>query len=335
MRRLRPYVALLAAGLVAASAADVFAQGVDFTREKARGYFFYEPEPEEEEPEKVPPKPPPVPPKSPSKEPQKVSPKGPTPFSVAWLREELPRVRDLAIDNPTVENVTAYRYLQRIMLDKGSRFEEAWQRSILKEPLLDENLRRPISTFGGDVLDTQAREAREATARALARQAGLWFFYRSDCEFCVAQAPVLKALSETYGFRVLPISLDGKPLPGGTFPRYEINRGQAEAWGITMTPALVLVRPSTKEHAPISQGLLPMEEIVSRTIRAASEAGWLDERTVAATRPVRPIYADSGTLARMPEPVSRDPVALAEYLRRELRRQATPTSSPSAPPVSR
>lgn len=320
-RYARPALLVILIGTLIAVGAEAFAQGVGFSKDKSRGYFFYEPDAVEEEtkPETTP-KVSPTP--APSK-PTEAKKQEPAPFSVAWLRDQMPRVRDLAIDNPTVENITAYRYMQRVMLDKSSKFEESWQQSIVSEPLLDENLRRPISTFGGNTLDASAKKGYEAAARMLASVAGIWFFYRSDCDFCHAQAPVLKALSELYGFKVLPVSLDGKPLPGNEFPSFEVDRGQAEAWGVSMTPALFLVKPSTKERVELAQGLIPLEEIVSRSIRAASNAGWLDQRSVAATRPVRPVYADDKALNAMPKTAADDPAKLSDYLRRELRRQVS------------
>lgn len=326
----RPYlraILLVSALLAAWDVRPVFGQGVDFSRDKARGYFFYEPLPAPAE--ELPPKP---------AEPHKAVPTSasvpsaksdkPAPFSVEWLREQMPRVRDAAIDNPTTANLTAYRYLQRVMLDKSSQFEEAWNRSLLAEPLLDENLRRPISTYGGNALDDAAKKGFEQAARQLAAQAGIWFFFRSDCDFCHAQAPVLKALSEAYGFKIMAISIDGKAMPGNLFPRFEVDRGQADAWGVAATPALFLVRPATQEHVEISQGLITMDEIVSRAVKVAGSAGWLSEQAVAATRPVRPRYISPQALNAMPQTLGNDPASLSRYLRDALRSGTKPSARP-------
>ncbi len=40
------------------------------------------------------------------------------PFSAAWFREHMQSFMDKAIDEPTNENVRAYLYLQRVMMDK-------------------------------------------------------------------------------------------------------------------------------------------------------------------------------------------------------------------------
>ena len=64
--------------------------------------------------------------------------------------------RDKAIDNPSPENVAAYYYLQRVMMDKAQRFTDMARRVVMSDPLLDENQRRPIATFAANEANYQA-----------------------------------------------------------------------------------------------------------------------------------------------------------------------------------
>ena len=64
--------------------------------------------------------------------------------------------RDKAIDNPSPENVAAYYYLQRVMMDKAQRFTDMARRVVMSDPLLDENPRRPIATFAANEANYQA-----------------------------------------------------------------------------------------------------------------------------------------------------------------------------------
>jgi len=143
---------------------------------------------------------------------------GPQPLSAQWLREQMGEYRDAAIDDPTPENVALYLYLQRVALDKSSRFAAATQRAVQRDPFLDEITQRPTATFAANLTNRQAGERREAILRQIAEQAGVLFFFRSDCPYCEAQAPLLKLLEARYGFTVLPVSIDGDSLPGGAFP---------------------------------------------------------------------------------------------------------------------
>ena len=138
------------------------------------------------------------------------------------------------------------------------------------------------------------------------------FFFRSDCPYCEAQAPLLQQLAARYGFAVLPVSLDGAPLPGGAFPQFRQDQGQAQALGVVSTPALFLARPPDA-MVPLAQGLLSLAQLQERVIGAAVEAGWISEREYSRTRPVT---ADLTLDAReLPAALPEDPEALLGVLR--------------------
>jgi conjugal transfer pilus assembly protein TraF len=119
----------------------------------------------------------------------------------------------------------------------------------------------------------------------IAKTAGVLFFFRSDCPYCEAQAPLLKLLEARYGFSVLPVSIDGAPLPGGAFLNFRQDRGQAQALNVVSTPALFLARPPNN-MVPLSQGLLSLAQLQERIVVAAVEAGWISEHEYTRTRPV-------------------------------------------------
>lgn len=88
------------------------------------------------------------------------APSGPTPLSSAWLRENLDRYRDAAVDDPTPAKVRAYLLLQRVAMDRASAFARATQAVTLGDPLLDANVERPIASFEAQAMDAQAHRAR-------------------------------------------------------------------------------------------------------------------------------------------------------------------------------
>ena len=229
------------------------------------------------------------------------------------MRENLDRYRDRAIDAPTPENVAAYFYLQRIVLDKSSKFAAVAQRVVQGDPNLDEIAQRPTATFGANLANKTAGEARDALLTRIGGLAAVWFFYRSDCPYCEAQAPLLALMGQRYGFTVLAVSLDGKPLPSGFFPQFRPDSGQARALGVRSTPALFLVRPEGPAFAPVAQGVLSLAQLQERFVLAAATAGWISEADVAATRA---LAADTrGALALPPGEWPDDPAALVARLR--------------------
>jgi len=119
------------------------------------------------------------------------APEGPKPLSAQWIREHIGAYRDAAIDDPTPQNVALYLYLQRVALDKSSRFAAATQRAVQRDPFLDEITRRPTATFAANLTNRQAGGNRDDLLRRIAETAGVLFFFRADCPYCEAQAPLL------------------------------------------------------------------------------------------------------------------------------------------------
>jgi conjugal transfer pilus assembly protein TraF len=151
--------------------------------------------------------------------------------------------------------------------------------------------------------------------------AGVLFFFRSNCPYCDAQAPLLKLLEARYGFSVLPVSIDGAPLPGGAFPNFRQDRGQAQSLGVVSTPALFLARPPDVT-VPLSQGLLSLAQLQERVLVAAMQAGWISEGEFTRTRPVTAdLMLDPG---RLPAVLPEDPEALLSALRALTRANPAP-----------
>lgn len=240
----------------------------------------------------------------------------PVPLSAAWFRENFPKFRDTAIDNPTQENISAYLYLQRVMLDKSSRFSDSVQQAVITDPYLDEVTRRPLATFAANEMNREAGQAREAQLSAVARRAGIFFFFRSDCRFCDIQAPILARLADRYGFEIFPISLDGEPMPNGLFQDFRTDQGQARELGVISTPAMFLAHPPDK-FIQIAQGAVSMDELVNRILLVAMQAGWLEQRDYAETRPMTAVATFDG--GQLPAEAVLDREKLVEYLRERVR----------------
>lgn len=209
---------------------------------------------------------------------------GPAPLSAQWIRENLEKFQMQAIDNPNPENIERYMYLQRVMLDKAQRFTEGVTRVVQFDPYLDQNTRRPIASFGGAASSRLALEGRREALGRIARQAGIFFFFKSGCQHCEIQAPLLKNLQELYGFKVFPVSIDGKPLQNDLFGGYERDQGQAKKLGVVQTPAMFLGRPDTREVLLLGQNTMARPELEERIIEAAIEAGWIDQKEYQSTK---------------------------------------------------
>jgi len=182
------------------------------------------------------------------------------------VQAELKRLKNIAILNPTPENVRTWLEANNWSMDKASTFADTARRVTWATPEVDYNNR---STTVNIAL-AQGRELRKADFKQniadLSRDNGIIFFYRSDCRFCHQQSPILKMLEAQYGIQVLAVSMDGGPIPN--FPNARPDNGISmkisNGQGITTVPAVYLVKRKTNEAIPIGTGVLSSEEIVER-----------------------------------------------------------------------
>ena len=116
--------------------------------------------------------------------------------------------------------------------------------------------------MGLNVVNRGKLEAKNTNMRALAKQHGIIFFFRSDCPYCHQYAPTLKLLSEMYGIEVLGVSIDGGGLP--EFPNPSDGRAVAQQSGIEKVPATFIASKKTGEKATIGFGVMSLQEVVDR-----------------------------------------------------------------------
>lgn len=274
-----------------------------FYEGKAQGWFWYavDLEPEQEpEPESV--KPPPAAPVAVAAPP--TLPPGPTPFSAQWFRENLPKYKDAAWDNPTVENLKAFYYLQRYAMDQSERFANAAEMAVVGDPFLDEVSRRPAATFASQRVDTRAGQERDNLLGAVSQRTGLFFFFKGD-EYGNLQAPIVKAI-ERSGYAVVPVSVDGVPLKDGVYANARPDQGRSKILGIQSFPAIYLVSPDGV-FEPVSQGMISLPELTHRILIAAKRNGWVTDDEYNKTKPL--LNADSSIVERLDVPTVKQAVA--------------------------
>lgn len=279
-----------AAGVGLSLPVTTFAQSKHgFYERKEEGWFWYqkEPEPVEEELEEIEPPILEVAMPEPEPEPEPTPQESSTPpvYSTAWLKEALPKYHLLAIDNPTVENVKAYLYLQRLAIDRAERYATASEMATVGDPFLDETIRRPIANFATGTVDAATGLATNQVIRDIAQRAGLFFFFSSECTLCELQAPLIKTLVQHEGFSLVPISTDNKNLVTNPFDNYQNNEGHAEMLGVQTLPALFLVTPDGK-FSPIGQGAFSLSEIQQRLLIVARRENLISEAEYNKTRPI-------------------------------------------------
>lgn len=267
-------IGLLAVLSAAASLAQDNQRG--FYGDKERGWHWYEDPPPEK---KLPPPPKPVAPPSSAPAPAVSVPAGPALFSTAWLRANLDRLRDDAMDHPDdKDKVRAYMYAQRVVFDKAQRFASAASTVVKTDPLLDETNRVPMDVMATTAVQQSVSANRKEAVKYLASKGGLMFFFDSTCEFCKVQVAALNWLEKDYGYAVKAISVDGKPMPG-VKAGWVKDEGQAKALGLTIMPTTIFAVPPDKFFI-ISQGYHSAESLEEKILLAAEADNLLPEAMV-------------------------------------------------------
>lgn len=303
-------VTLLALPHVAPAAA---LQASDWMR-KDEGWFFYEPEPEPElEPE--PEQPPITAPLAPVTPPEQKETKVIPPFSNTWYREHFQEIQDRAIDDPSEDNVSAYLYAHRIMMDKSQNFAHQVALVSQTDPMLDETTRFPFASAMRSSFIRMADEAQKDALRDLAGRMGVWYFFRTDCQYCVMQHNAVEHLAKEYGFPLMEISVDGG-LPEWPAGNVRVDSGQFQRLGLQIVPAVVLAVPPDT-FLVISQGLLSQSAMDERVLLVAEKNGLITEERLRRMHP-----ADRGVLTPLDIqhlPVPDDPVEMVTEVRKRLK----------------
>lgn len=220
------------------------------------------------------------------------------PFSTAWIKVNLNRLRDAAIEQPTADNVRAYLLLQRIAIDRSQKFAEVATMVTQGDPALDENARFPLATAGAQEQEEIVNQRMVDAVKNISQASGLFFFFRSDCPYCHKDLAVLRTLMLTTGIKITAISLDGPNIDDALFPNYVVDNGVGLKLGIQATPAFFLVKPPNLDSVvQIGQGYLSLTELEQRIVDQSYFKGWIDKDLYQSTRIAAPMMADGGSLS--------------------------------------
>jgi conjugal transfer pilus assembly protein TraF len=186
---------------------------------------------------------------------------------VKAYRKELESRLHAAWVNPTPQNVKAYQKMQQDLTDRSKIFSTIWMQNVFSNPELDHTLVSPVNQQGRHIqIDLEKRRTFKVI-KNLSETFGLFFFFAEHCSYCHQFAPIVKKFAETYGWKVIAISVDGGSLP--EFPHAEADNGLFHAWGIKALPSLFAVNPKTQEAIPVAYGLTSLDDMETRIMALA------------------------------------------------------------------
>lgn len=249
----------------------------------------------------------------------------PDPMSAEWLRENLPKALDRAIDNPSnadgspSKDVVAYMYMQRILMDKAQNFSTSASRASQLDPILDETNRIPLDTGAVMQFNRILDADREDAMKYISKRAGLWFFFDSTCSYCVFQLKVMNSFNEKYNFSTLYISTDNKPIKDMK-QKWRPDAGQAKLLGLSITPTLVLVVPPNNFYI-VSQGASSVDTLKNKILMASTVKNLLPKEIKEKIDPYSKGVLTAEQMKRSKEiqdQFDKDPSVIVDYIQKAL-----------------
>lgn len=181
--------------------------------------------------------------------------------------------------------------MQRIVVDRAQKFAEVSTMVTQSDPNLDENSRYPLATAAAQQHDAVVQTGLIDGIQEIGKTAGLFFFFRSDCQYCHEDLVVLRTLELSTGIKIVPISLDGQGIDDDLFPNYLIDSGQAAKLGVRETPSFFLVRPPDLNNVvEIGQGFLSLDEMEKRIVEQSYYRGWIKTDLYEKSRLAAPMF---------------------------------------------
>lgn len=185
------------------------------------------------------------------------------------LQKEVEDTRAIAVMRPTEANIRRYMELEARVVHNASLFADVARRIAWSDPELDPQTQgRPVNSAALDAYEREQARQRSQAITNLAQDHALLFFFRGDCPYCHAFAPILDAFRRRHGLPVLAVSVDGGALP--QFPDARPDNGITRTLKVGPVPAVYLAQPGSGRVVPVGFGVLSEAQLVERIVALAA-----------------------------------------------------------------
>ena len=189
--------------------------------------------------------------------------------TIAELKKEREARLEIAIMNPTAENMVRYQEVNAYMLGLAHRFASAWEKARFANPEYDWTATHSPSNFARAEMSEVKRTQTTQVMQALAQVSALILVVDPTAPMAPLMAKTVKGLADTHHFEVLVIVkrprelsrmaamglLDDKALSAylSNLSPIKLDTGHAERLGLKTLPALLLL--PNKEAGKVFPGL--------------------------------------------------------------------------------
>jgi len=280
-------------GSVAAAQLDYPEREGRFLERAEEGWFWYEEIPEEETPPEPPEQATPQSPVETLSTPKKAQPESkpappaptgqaPAPMSAEWFRQNISKYKDMAWENPTPENISAFLYVQKMALNRSAQFAEVWQQVVATDPMLDANSTAPTTTSPTLRLRAETKKARKELLTRIKEQVGLIYFFNGS-QYSQEQARTINNIQKLYGIEVLAVSTDGTRLPDDFLAKVVMDEGQSKVMGVRQVPA-TFVAFNDNTTKPIGVGMFARPLLEDRILLVSQMHGAISDEEYLASQ---------------------------------------------------
>lgn len=172
-----------------------------------------------------------------------------------------------AILDPTRENISAARKMQRKLVSQSYLFSERWMLDLLLNPEEDESLINPNSSGARGLYNQQNAVVKDLAVGALRKSSGFIYFYEGGEAYSEKMAEVLKDFGNQYQIGIIPISVNNHI--SSVFPNSLLDSGQARMMHVKHIPAVFSIHPKTNQPMPIAYGVVSHSELKDHILMAS------------------------------------------------------------------
>ena len=172
---------------------------------------------------------------------------------VEVLKKEFEEATALAILTPSFENVQKAQRLQTQIMNRAETFSKMWQWVVLQDASHWQEASHS-NRVHREIYKEEEEKKLKKNLKTLAKSYGLFLFFKTNCAYCHAFAPIVKMFADQYGFVVKAVSADGgtlKEFPSSVMDNGTIRKLNPEG----IFPALFLINPATNDVIPLSWGM--------------------------------------------------------------------------------
>lgn len=200
---------------------------------------------------------------------QKEKPKTPEEAAeyMAEQREELYKLRCLAILSPSKENVIRYIEEQNRILSLSENFAKEWQYLLLDLPELGDGFANPTAASGIEIRKQLDEASKKLTLDALGEKYFLLLFVNGGEPYCEQAGKIANQFASVTDWEIRTVSMNGLSLQNSSSS--EKDKGLSQKYGVKSAPTFLIVNPETKEGFHVGVGAISVVDLIDNIYKQA------------------------------------------------------------------